>query len=220
MDKKDWLVKKSIWCLGGDGWAYDIGYGGLDHALASGKDINVLVFDTEVYSNTGGQASKATPVGAVAQFAAAGKRTKKKDLGMMAMSYGYVYVAQVAMGADKNQFIKAIKAAEAYNGPSLIICYAPCINHGLKKGMGKTQENEADAVKCGYWNLYRFDPESGFSLDSKEPTEDFNAFIMDQVRYSSLVKEFPDLAEELFKKTEADAKGRLENYKRLAEQSK
>jgi pyruvate-ferredoxin/flavodoxin oxidoreductase len=139
---------------------------------------------------------------------------------MMAMSYGYVYVAQVAMGADKNQFIKAIKAAEAYNGPSLIICYAPCINHGLKKGMGKTQENEADAVKCGYWNLFRFDPESGFSLDSKEPTEDFNAFIMDQVRYSSLVKEFPDLAEELFKKTEADAKGRLENYKRLAEQSK
>ena len=220
MDKKDWLVKKSIWCLGGDGWAYDIGYGGLDHALASGKDINVLVFDTEVYSNTGGQASKATPVGAVAQFAASGKRTKKKDLGMMAMSYGYVYVAQVAMGADKNQFIKAIKAAEAYNGPSLIICYAPCINHGLKKGMGKTQENEADAVKCGYWNLYRFDPEAGFSLDSKEPTEDFNAFIMDQVRYSSLVKEFPDLAEELFKKTEADAKGRYENYKRLAEQSK
>ena len=216
MDKKDWLVKKSIWCLGGDGWAYDIGYGGLDHALASGKDINVLVFDTEVYSNTGGQASKATPVGAVAQFAAAGKRTKKKDLGMMAMSYGYVYVAQVAMGADKNQFIKAIKAAEAYNGPSLIICYAPCINHGLKKGMGKTQENEADAVKCGYWNLYRFDPESGFSLDSKDPTEDFNAFIMDQVRYSSLVKEFPETAEVLFKKTEADAKTRLESYKRLA----
>ena len=216
MAKKDWLVKKSIWCLGGDGWAYDIGYGGLDHALASGKDINVLVFDTEVYSNTGGQASKFTPIGAVAQFAAAGKRTKKKDLGMMAMSYGYVYVAQVAMGADKNQFLKAIKAAEAYNGPSLIICYAPCINHGLKKGMGKTQENEADAVKCGYWNLYRFDPESGFSLDSKDPTEDFNAFIMDQVRYSSLVKEFPETAEVLFKKTEADAKARLESYKRLA----
>ena len=221
MAKKDWLVKKSIWCLGGDGWAYDIGYGGLDHALASGKDINVLVFDTEVYSNTGGQASKATPVGAVAQFAASGKRTKKKDLGMMAMSYGYVYVAQVAMGSDKNQFIKAIKEAEAYNGPSLIICYAPCINHGLKKGMGRTQENEADAVNCGYWNLYRYNPEGDvFSLDSKEPTEDFHAFIMDQVRYSSLAKEFPEIAEELFKKTEADAKARYAKYKLLDEQSK
>ena len=221
LDKKDWLVKKSIWCLGGDGWAYDIGYGGLDHALASGKDINVLVFDTEVYSNTGGQASKATPVGAVAQFAASGKRTKKKDLGMMAMSYGYVYVAQVAMGSDKNQFLKAIKEAEAYNGPSLIICYAPCINHGLRKGMGKTQENEADAVKCGYWNLYRYNPEGdAFSLDSKEPTEDFQAFINDQVRYSSLAKEFPKEAKELFKKTEADAKARYAKYKLLDEQSK
>ena len=221
LDKKDWLVKKSIWCLGGDGWAYDIGYGGLDHALASGKDINVLVFDTEVYSNTGGQASKATPVGAVAQFAASGKRTKKKDLGMMAMSYGYVYVAQVAMGSDKNQFLKAIKEAEAYNGPSLIICYAPCINHGLRKGMGKTQENEADAVKCGYWNLYRYNPEGdAFSLDSKEPTEDFQAFIKDQVRYSSLAKEFPKEAKELFQKTEADAKARYAKYKLLDEQSK
>jgi pyruvate-ferredoxin/flavodoxin oxidoreductase len=221
MDKKDWLVKKSIWCLGGDGWAYDIGYGGLDHALASGKDINVLVFDTEVYSNTGGQASKATPVGAVAQFAASGKRTKKKDLGMMAMSYGYVYVAQVAMGSDKNQFLKAIKEAESYNGPSLIICYAPCINHGLKKGMGKTQENEKDAVKCGYWNLYRYNPEGDkFSLDSKEPEGGFKEFIMDQVRYSSLAKEFPDIAEQLFKKTEADAKARYAKYKLLDEQSK
>jgi pyruvate-ferredoxin/flavodoxin oxidoreductase len=221
MAKKDWLVKKSIWCLGGDGWAYDIGYGGLDHALASGKDINVLVFDTEVYSNTGGQASKATPVGAVAQFAASGKRTKKKDLGMMAMSYGYVYVAQVAMGSDKNQFIKAIKEAEAYNGPSLIICYAPCINHGLKKGMGKTQENEADAVKCGYWNLYRYNPEGDkFSLDSKEPAGGFKEFIMDQVRYSSLAKEFPEIAEQLFKKTESDAMARYAKYKLLDEQSK
>ena len=221
MDKKDWLVKKSVWCLGGDGWAYDIGYGGLDHALASGKDINVLVFDTEVYSNTGGQASKATPVGAVAQFAASGKRTKKKDLGMMAMSYGYVYVAQVAMGSDKNQFMKAIKEAEAYNGPSLIICYAPCINHGLRKGMGKTQENEADAVKCGYWNLYRYNPEGDkFSLDSKEPAGGFKEFIMDQVRYSSLAKEFPKEAEELFKKTEADAMGRYAKYKLLDDQSK
>ncbi|MBP5750660.1 MAG: hypothetical protein J6X24_07710, partial [Firmicutes bacterium] len=220
--KEDFLVKKSVWCLGGDGWSYDIGYGGLDHVLASGEDINVLVFDTEVYSNTGGQSSKATPAAAIAKFAASGKKTKKKDLGMMAASYGYVYVAQVAMGADKNQFLKAIKEAESYHGPSLIICYAPCINHGLKRGMGKTQENEKLAVECGYWQLYRFNPElkakgeNPFVLDSKDPTGSFRDFIMDQVRYASLSKEFPATAEALYEKAEADAKERLEGYKAKA----
>ncbi|MDR1778389.1 MAG: pyruvate:ferredoxin (flavodoxin) oxidoreductase [Clostridiales Family XIII bacterium] len=224
LDAKDLFVKKSIWALGGDGWAYDIGYGGLDHVLASGENINVLVFDTEVYSNTGGQASKATPEAAIAKFAASGKRIKKKDLGMMAMSYGYVYVAQCGMGADKNQFMKAIIEAEKYDGPSLIICYAPCINHGLKKGMGKTQENTKDAVACGYWQLYRFDPEKGkagenpFTLDSKEPTESFRDYILDQVRYSSLTKEFPDVADELFAAAEQDARERLAGYKKLAGQ--
>ena len=220
--KEDFLVKKSVWCLGGDGWSYDIGYGGLDHVLTSGEDINVLVFDTEVYSNTGGQSSKATPAAAIAKFAASGKKTKKKDLGMMAASYGYVYVAQVAMGADKNQFLKAVKEAESYHGPSLIICYAPCINHGLKKGMGKTQENEKLAVECGYWQLYRFNPElkakgeNPFVLDSKDPTGSFRDFIMDQVRYASLAKEFPDKAEALYEKAENDAKERLEGYKARA----
>ena len=223
MDKKDFLVKKSIWCVGGDGWSYDIGYGGLDHVLASGEDINVIVFDTEVYSNTGGQASKATPTSAIAKFAASGKKTKKKDLGMMAMSYGYVYVAQVGMGADKNQFLKAIKEAESYNGPSLVICYAPCINHGLKKGMGKTQENTADAVKCGYWQLYRYNPaleaegKNPFILDSKEPNGEFRDFIMGQVRYNSLVKEFPESAEALFTKLEDEAMERYAKYKKLSE---
>jgi pyruvate-ferredoxin/flavodoxin oxidoreductase len=225
LEKKDHLVKKSVWCLGGDGWSYDIGYGGVDHVLASGEDINVLVFDTEVYSNTGGQASKATPTAAIAKFAASGKKTKKKDLGMMAASYGYVYVAQCAMGSDKNQFMKAIQEAENYHGPSLIICYAPCINHGIKQGMGKSQDNEKRAVDCGYWHLYRFNPllkEEGknpFTLDSKEPTGDFRAFIMDQVRYNSLLKEFPDAAEALFEKTEKDAKERLEGYKKMAAQA-
>jgi len=219
--KKDFLVKKSVWCLGGDGWAYDIGYGGLDHVLASGEDINVLVFDTEVYSNTGGQASKATPTAAIAKFAASGKQIKKKDLGMMAASYGYVYVAQCAMGSDKNQFLKAVKEAESYKGPSLIICYAPCINHGIKGGMSKTQTVEKQAVECGYWQLFRFNPtvEEGvnpFTLDSKEPTGDFQKFIMDEVRYSSLLKEFPDQAKDLFAKTEADAKERLAGYKKKA----
>jgi len=209
--------------LGGDGWSYDIGYGGVDHVLASGEDINILVFDTEVYSNTGGQASKATPAAAVAKFAAAGKRIKKKDLGMMAMSYGYVYVAQVGMGADKNQLMKAITEAESYHGPSLIICYAPCINHGLKKGMGKTQENIKDAVEAGYWQLYRFNPllkkegKNPFLLDSKEPTASFRDFILDQVRYSSLANEFPDVADKLFDLTEEYAKERYEGYKKLAE---
>ena len=223
--KEDFLVKKSIWCLGGDGWAYDIGYGGVDHALASGEDINILVFDTEVYSNTGGQSSKATPTAAVAKFAASGKKTKKKDLGRMAMSYGYVYVAQVGMGADKNQFIRALSEAESYHGPSLIICYAPCINHGLKKGMGKAQESIRDAVNCGYWQLYRYDPRNRgegkhpFTLESKEPRSSFRDFIMGQVRYASLAKEFPQTAEELFLQAEEDARERLAAYKRLAEET-
>ena len=222
--RKDYLVKRSQWILGGDGWAYDIGYGGVDHVLASGEDVNVLVFDTEVYSNTGGQSSKATPLAAMAKFAAAGKRSRKKDLGMMAMSYGNVYVAQVAIGADYNQFVKAIVEAEAYDGPSLIICYAPCINHGLKCGMGKTIQNEADAVKSGYWHLYRHNPElkaegkNPFTLDSKEPTESFRDFIMGQVRYASIAKQFPEQAEELFTMAEQSSKDRLESYKRLANQ--
>ncbi|MGL6104553.1 pyruvate:ferredoxin (flavodoxin) oxidoreductase [Romboutsia sp.] len=223
-DRKDYLVKKSQWILGGDGWAYDIGYGGLDHVLASGEDINVLVFDTEIYSNTGGQASKSTPVAAMAKFAAAGKRSRKKDLGMMAMSYSNVYVAQVAMGADKNQLIKAIIEAENYDGPSLIIAYAPCISHGLKEGMGRTSANQAQAVACGYWHLYRYNPilkEEGknpFSLDSKEPTESFRDFIMAQVRYSAIAKQYPDVADGLFSLAEQNSKDRYESYKRLANQ--
>ena len=222
--RKDYLVKRSQWILGGDGWAYDIGYGGVDHVLASGENVNVLVFDTEVYSNTGGQSSKATPLAAMAKFAAAGKKSRKKDLGMMAISYGNVYVAQVAIGADYNQFVKAVVEAEAYDGPSLIICYAPCINHGLKCGMGKSIQNEADAVKCGYWHLYRHNPQlkaegkNPFILDSKEPTESFRDFIMGQVRYASIAKQFPEQAEELFTMAEQASKDRLESYKRLANQ--
>ena len=223
-NKKDHLVKKSQWMFGGDGWAYDIGFGGLDHVLASGDDVNILVMDTEVYSNTGGQSSKSTPTAAIAKFAASGKRTKKKDLGMMAMSYGYVYVAQIAMGADKNQTLKAIKEAEAYKGPSLIIAYAPCINHGLKVGMGCTQLETKRAVEAGYWGMYRFNPElkdagkNPFILDSKEPTTSFREYLMGEVRYSSLIKAFPEVAEELFVKTEKDAMERLESYKRLAKE--
>lgn len=222
-EKKDFLVKKSQWVFGGDGWAYDIGYGGLDHVLASGEDINVFVFDTEVYSNTGGQSSKATPTAAIAKFAASGKKTKKKDLGMMAMSYGYVYVAQIAMGADQSQTIKAIKEAESYPGPSLIIAYAPCINHGLKGGMGNSQLEMAKAVKSGYWHLYRFNPDlkaagqNPFVLDSPEPTGSFQDFILGEVRYAALKRMFPDQAETLFEKTERDAKERYETYKRLAQ---
>ena len=220
-DKKDYLIKRSIWMLGGDGWSYDIGYGGLDHVLATGEDVNVLVFDTEVYSNTGGQSSKATPTAAIAKFAASGKKTRKKDLGMMMMSYGNVYVAQVAMGADKNQFMKAVMEAEAHQGPSIIIAYAPCINHGIREGMGRTVANEDQAVKCGYWHLYRFNPdvEAGknpFTLDSKEPTASFRDFILGQVRYSSLAKQFPEQAEELFEMAEENSKARLESYKRMA----
>lgn len=223
-EDRDFLVKRSQWIFGGDGWAYDIGYGGVDHVLASGEDVNVLVFDTEVYSNTGGQSSKATPTAAIAKFAASGKKTKKKDLGMMAMSYGYVYVAQISMGANKNQTLKALAEAEAYNGPSLVIAYAPCINHGLKAGMGRSQEEEKKAVECGYWGLYRFNPElkeagkNPFTLDSKEPTGNFRDFLMGEVRYATLKKQFPEAAEALFEKTEKDAKERLENYKKLANQ--
>ena len=221
--RADYLVKRSQWILGGDGWAYDIGYGGLDHVLASGENINVLVFDTEVYSNTGGQSSKATPVAAMAKFAASGKRSRKKDLGMMAMSYGNVYVAQVAMGADYNQFVKAVVEAEAYDGPSLIIAYAPCINHGIKEGMGRSVANEEQAVKAGYWHLYRYNPQlkaegkNPFTLDSKEPTESFREFLMGQVRYAAIAKQYPDVAEELFNMAEENAKERYNNYKRLAE---
>ena len=224
LDLKDYLVKKSQWIFGGDGWAYDIGFGGLDHVLASGEDVNVLVLDTEVYSNTGGQSSKATPAGAVAKFAASGKKVRKKDLGMIAKSYGYVYVAQVAMGASQAQYFKAIKEAEAYPGPSLIICYAPCINHGIKIGMGHSQMEEKLAVDCGYWHLWRFNPaeeeagQNGFHLDSKEPNwADFQKFIMGEVRYNSLLKTFPEEAKELFAKTEQFAKLRYEGYKKLSE---
>ena len=221
-ENKDFLVKRSQWIFGGDGWAYDIGFGGLDHVLAMNEDVNVLVFDTEVYSNTGGQSSKSTPTAAIAKFAASGKRTKKKDLGMIAMSYGYVYVAQISMGADKNQTLKAIAEAEAYPGPSLIIAYAPCINHGLKAGMGASQLEAKKAVEAGYWGMYRYNPallEQGknpFSIDSKEPTASFKEFLMGEVRYSSLQKQFPEQAEALFVKTEQDAKERLESYKRMA----
>ena len=218
--EKDCLVKPSFWIIGGDGWAYDIGYGGLDHVLASGEDVNVLVLDTEVYSNTGGQASKSTPIGAVAKFASSGKRIKKKDLGMIAASYGYVYVAQVAMGADKAQLVKALKEAEAYKGPSLVIAYAPCINHGIN--MTKSQSEEKNAVDCGYWQLYRYNPdlaakgENPFTLDSKDPTGDYQAFILGETRYASLKKTQPEVAEELFKKTEESSKERLAGYKKMA----
>ena len=221
----DHLTKKSVWFFGGDGWAYDIGYGGLDHVLASGADVNVMVFDTEIYSNTGGQASKATPTGAVAQFAAAGKRRKKKDLGMMAMSYGDVYVAQVAMGANPAQFLKAVTEAEAHKGPSLIIAYAPCISHGLRCGMSDVQGEIKRAVEVGYWQLYRNNPElikegkNPFILDSKEPQGDFREFLRGEVRFSSLERTFPEAADALFERTESEAKARYARYKELAEKN-
>ncbi|HIQ80813.1 MAG TPA: pyruvate:ferredoxin (flavodoxin) oxidoreductase [Candidatus Scatavimonas merdigallinarum] len=220
---KDCLAKKSIWILGGDGWAYDIGFGGLDHVIASGENVNILVFDTEVYSNTGGQASKATPVGSVAQFAATGKGTKKKDLAAIAMSYGYVYVAQVAMGADYNQCIKAFVEAESYNGPSIIIAYAPCINHGIKGGMSIAQAEEKKAVAAGYWNCFRFDPrladqgKNPFMLDSKAPTASYRDFIMGEVRYNALTRAFPERAEKLFAQAEEGAAKKYQHLKRLAE---
>lgn len=222
-DERDYFVKRSQWIFGGDGWAYDIGYGGVDHVLASGEDVNIFVFDTEVYSNTGGQASKSTPAAAIAEFAATGKKTKKKDLGMMAMSYGYVYVAQINMGADHNQVLKAIKEAEAYKGPSLIIAYAPCINHGIRIGMGCSQEEGKRANACGYWANYRFNPElvgtdkNPFMLDSKEPDfSKFQEFLQGEVRYASLKRSFPEAADALFEKTESDARARIEGYKKLA----
>ncbi|MBO4990356.1 MAG: pyruvate:ferredoxin (flavodoxin) oxidoreductase [Clostridia bacterium] len=219
LEAKDCLVKKSFWIFGGDGWAYDIGYGGLDHVLASGEDVNVLVLDTEVYSNTGGQASKSTNIGAVAKFASAGKRVKKKDLGMIAATYGYVYVAQCAMGSNPEQLLKALTEAEAHKGPSLIICYAPCINHGIN--MSKSQLEEKAAVDCGYWQLYRYNPDvpagtNPFTLDSKEPTGDYQAFILGETRYASLKKTQPDVADELYKKVEESSKARLEGYKKMA----
>ena len=221
LKQKEFLAKKSQWVFGGDGWAYDIGFGGVDHVLASGKDINVMVFDTEVYSNTGGQASKATPTGAVAQFAAGGKDVKKKDLASIAMSYGYVYVAQISMGADFNQCVKAIAEAEAYPGPSLIIAYAPCINHGIKKGMAKAQTEEELAVKAGYWHCFRFNPalaaegKDAFSLDSKEPTGDYQEFLDGEVRYNSLKRANPERAAKLFAKNESEAKARYSYLNKL-----
>ena len=223
LELKDYLTKKSVWAFGGDGWAYDIGFGGLDHVLASREDINVMVYDTEVYSNTGGQSSKSTPKGAVAKFAASGKKVKKKDLGLIATTYGYIYVAQIAMGANKNQTLKAFIEAERYRGPSIIIAYSPCINHGIKIGMGKSQYREKQAVDSGYWHLWRYNPElkeegrNPFILDSREPKESFYDFLMGEVRYASLKKTFPDIADKLFKEAEADAKEKYENYKRMAE---
>ncbi len=219
---KKYLVKRSQWMIGGDGWAYDIGYGGLDHVIASGNDVNILVLDTEVYSNTGGQSSKSTPTAAIAQFASSGKKTKKKDLGLMAMAYGYVYVAQVALGADKNQLMKAITEAENYDGPSIVIAYSPCINQGIKAGMEKSLEESKKAVESGYWHLYRYNPDlkeegkNPFQLDSKEPTSDLKEFLMGEVRYASLLKVSPKTADEMFEKAKKDMKEKYEYYKKLA----
>ncbi len=220
------LTNRSQWIIGGDGASYDIGYGGLDHVIASGENVNILVLDTEVYSNTGGQSSKSTPIGAIAKFAAAGKRIRKKDLGLMATTYGYVYVAQIAMGADNAQTLKALREAEAYDGPSLVIAYSPCINHGLKAGMGKSQREEQLAVECGYWQLWRYNPaleeqgQNPFTLDSKEPDwSKFADFLKGEVRFASVAKLYPKEAEELFKAAEDNARWRYNNYKRLAAQN-
>jgi pyruvate-ferredoxin/flavodoxin oxidoreductase len=218
----DYLRKKSMWIFGGDGWAYDIGFSGLDHVIAQGEDVNIFVFDTEVYSNTGGQSSKSTPTGAIAQFAAAGKEVKKKDLAGIAMTYGYVYVAHIAMGADYNQCIKAIAEAEAYNGPSLIIAYAPCINHGIKGGMKIAQTEEKKAVQAGYWHLYRYNPtlklegKNPFIMDSKAPTADYKDFLMGEVRYNALARQNPERAENLFKKAVKNAEDRYDYLLRYA----
>jgi pyruvate-ferredoxin/flavodoxin oxidoreductase len=226
LSMEKYLAKKSIWVFGGDGWAYDIGFGGLDHVLASGQDINVLVLDTEVYSNTGGQSSKSTPIAAVAKFAAAGKRIRKKDLGMIATTYGYVYVAQVAMGANQGHYLKALKEAESYHGPSLIIAYSPCISHGLKKGMGSAQTEQKEAVECGYWHLWRYDPRleaegrNPFQLDSKEPDwSKFKDFLLGEVRYTQLIKSFPKQADELFDAARENAQWRYRSYQRMAHAS-
>ncbi|NLJ78185.1 MAG: pyruvate:ferredoxin (flavodoxin) oxidoreductase [Tissierellia bacterium] len=223
LKRRDYLVKKSIWIVGGDGWAYDIGYGGLDHVLASGEDVNILVFDTEVYSNTGGQASKATPTGSAAKFAYSGKELKKKDLGLMAITYGYVYVAQIALGANMNHTIRTILEAESYPGPSLIIAYSPCVSHGIRVGMGRTVAQEKKAVESGYWHLYRYDPrlkdedKNPFILDSKEPKESFRDFIMGEIRYSQIQHTFPDRADELYRRAEEDARERYNIYRSLSE---
>ncbi|NCD15288.1 MAG: 4Fe-4S dicluster domain-containing protein, partial [Bacteroidia bacterium] len=223
LSMEKYLTKKSIWVFGGDGWAYDIGFGGLDHVLASGQDINILVLDTEVYSNTGGQSSKSTPMAAVAKFAAAGKRIRKKDLGMIAATYGYVYVAQVAMGANQSHYLKALKEAESYHGPSIIIAYSPCISHGLKRGMGTAQSEEKAAVECGYWHLWRYDPrledegQNPFQLDSKEPDwSKFRDFLLGEVRYTQLIKSFPRQADELFEAARENAQWRYRSYLRMA----
>ncbi len=224
LEDKEYLAKKSVWIFGGDGWAYDIGFGGVDHVLASGEDVNIMVFDTEVYSNTGGQSSKATPTGAIAQFAAAGKNVKKKDLAAIAMSYGYIYVAQIAQGADYNQCLKAMLEAESYHGPSIIIAYAPCINHGIKGGMSIAQTEEKKAVQAGYWHLFRYDPrrtlegKNPFQLDSKAPAANYEDFIMGEVRYNSLARSNPERAKELFAKAEKDAKAKYEKLVKLAEE--
>ena len=221
--EKDYLAKKSVWIFGGDGWAYDIGFGGLDHVIASGEDVNIMVFDTEVYSNTGGQASKASQIGQVAQFAAAGKAIGKKNLAQIAMSYGYVYVAQIAMGADMNQTIKALAEAEAYPGPSLVIGYAPCEMHGLKGGMSNCQSEMKRAVEAGYWQMFRYNPllkaegKNPFVLDSKEPTGDYIEFIKSETRYSRLAQSFPERAEELFAKAQEQAKEKFLRLKSQAE---
>jgi len=218
---KKYLTKKSQWIFGGDGWAYDIGYGGLDHVVASGEDVNIMIFDTEVYSNTGGQSSKATPVSAVAKFAASGKRTAKKDLAQMLMTYGNVYVAQVAIGADMNQTVKAINEAEAYDGPSVVIAYTPCIAHGLKAGMNHSVNQEGKAVETGYWHLFRFNPEleeegkNPFSVDSKEPTGTMKEYMESEVRFASLQQTFPEVAEKLFEFAQKQADKKYKAYKRL-----
>ncbi|MBQ2916131.1 MAG: pyruvate:ferredoxin (flavodoxin) oxidoreductase, partial [Clostridia bacterium] len=223
LDEKDYLSKKSIWIFGGDGWAYDIGFGGLDHVIASGENVNIMVFDTEVYSNTGGQASEASQVGQVAQFAAAGKAISKKDLAQIAMSYGYVYVAQIAMGADMNQTIKALQEAEAYNGPSIIIGYAPCEMHGVKGGMINCQSEMKKAVEAGYWQMFRYNPalkaegKNPFTIDSKEPTASYVDFIKSETRYSRLAQQFPERAEELFAQAEANAKAKYQRLLKLTE---
>jgi pyruvate-ferredoxin/flavodoxin oxidoreductase len=219
----DMLSKKSQWIFGGDGWAYDIGYGGVDHVLAQHEDVNIMVFDTEVYSNTGGQASKSTPTGAIAQFAAAGKEVKKKDLASIAMSYGYIYVAQIAMGADYNQCVKALAEAEAYPGPSLVIAYAPCINHGIKGGMSIAMTEEKKAVQTGYWHLFRYNPllaaegKNPFTLDSKEPTLEYQEFLKNEVRYNALARQNPERAEKLFAIAEKDAKAKYEKFVKMAQ---
>ena len=224
LENREYLSKKSIWAIGGDGWAYDIGFGGIDHVLAQNRDINMLVMDTEVYSNTGGQSSKATPTAAVAKFAAGGKEVKKKDLGAIAMSYGYIYVAQVAMGYDQAQTLKAIREAESYPGPAIVIAYCPCLEHGIKAGMSCTQEEMKKAVECGYWHLYRYDPrriaegKNPFQLDSPAPdTDKLMDFLMGENRFASLKNNFPERADALYQKEIADVKARYQKYRKMAE---